>query len=398
MKNYKKILILVGFAVLFSSCSGRNEVNLSGSVEATQYEVRSEVGGKIIKVLKEEGALVKANDVIAEVDATIQAYTVRQQAEVYKAKEAKAEEVKKGTREEQIRQAEAAVTSAKARLDEVLSGTRSESIKQMTAQRDASKAAVQTAQKNFDISKINEKYLLDKYKKIAEQYEKLQVSQEEMSDAGYKYTTANQQANAAFEQVEVAKAQERAVEAQVELLRNGNTAETVTSAKAVYQQALAQRDLLKNGATQEAIKMAEAEKQQAKAQLEQSKAIFDKYRIKAPADGILVLRSIDLGDMVNVGSGIGKVSNLKDMWAKVFIPQKNIHQVTLNQLIELTTPSLGTTKIKGKIVYIADEAEFTPKNIQTDEEKENTVFKVKIKIQDHIDEIKPGMTLHTVIR
>jgi len=101
--------------------------------------------------------------------------------------------------------------------------------------------------------------------------------------------------------------------------------------------------------------------------------------------------------MVNTGTSLGTISDLTDLWVRVYIPQRNINIVKLNQEIELTTVSLPNKSIKGQIVFIADEAEFTPKNTETSEAKENTVFKLKIKIMDNIESLRPGMTINATI-
>ncbi|HEX9060976.1 MAG TPA: efflux RND transporter periplasmic adaptor subunit, partial [Clostridia bacterium] len=114
---------------------------------------------------------------------------------------------------------------------------------------------------------------------------------------------------------------------------------------------------------------------------------------KAPVDGTYILKNVNIGDMVNVGSSIGTISDLNDLWLKVHIPQRNIGAVKLNQEVELKSISLPGEPIKGKIIFISDKAEFTPKDTETSEAKENTVFMIKIKVMNNIEKLKPGMSL-----
>lgn len=389
-------MVLILF--LLTGCSSQDVVNLSGTVEAAQYDVIAEVAGKIVQVNRAEGEILQKNDSIAEIDAGVYRLTVQQWEQIVRMKQAKWDELKRGTREEQIQQAEAAVSAAKAKVDEMQNGARQESIEGVKAQRDVAFSGFQTAKKNVDAAIINQNYWSEKYKKAMEQYERLEISQEEINDIKYKYDAAKEQTKTIQQQAETAQAQVRASDAQVDLLQNGNTKESVTAAKANYDQAVAQLRLLQQGATNEAIRAAEADWEQAKAQLQQTKLILDQHRILAPIEGTLMARHVEVGDMVNRGTNIGTISNPKDKWIKVFIPQKYMHKVKLNQESELFSTAFPDQIIKGKITYIASQAEFTPKNIQTDEEKENTVFAIKIKILDHVDALKPGMTLRTQFR
>jgi HlyD family secretion protein len=130
---------------------------------------------------------------------------------------------------------------------------------------------------------------------------------------------------------------------------------------------------------------------QQKKLVEQSSILLDKYTIKAQKDGVLNYNTVTVGEIVKPGSVVGTIIDLSDLWINMYISQKYLDIVSLNDEIILKT-SQGK-KIKGKITYISDEAEFTPKNVETNEAKENTVFKVKIKILDSIDDLKPGMTM-----
>lgn len=145
------------------------------------------------------------------------------------------------------------------------------------------------------------------------------------------------------------------------------------------------------------IKAARADLEQSKAALEQAKLVLSKYEIKCPSDGTLIERNVNIGDIVNTGASVGTVSDLAKLDVKLYIPQKYIQNVTLNEEINLTAAALNGVNIKGKIVFIASEAEYTPKNVETEEAKENTVFKIKVNILDNIDKLKSGMTVSTKI-
>jgi HlyD family secretion protein len=376
-------ILLLSFVLLFSGCGQADRLQLSGSVEATQIDVNSEVAGKIVKLNLDEGASVKAGDVLATADASMQELAVKQLEAVVKLKQAKLDELKAGSRAEQISQAEAQAKAAKARLDELTAGTRPQQVKQ-------ARAAVVSAQTAVKTAEISLTYWKDKYENIKELNGSDAASENDLEDARYKVDTAAQQLVSAREQL-------KSAQAQLDLLESGATDQAVQAAQANYEQALAQLELVKKGSTNQTIKASEADLEQSQVSLDQAKLVLSKYNIQAPVNGTYMLRNVDIGDIVNAGASVATLSDLADLWTRFYIPQKYIGDIKLDQEIGLQSPALPGQTIKGKIIYIASEAEFTPKNVETSEAKENTVFKLKVKILDHLESLKPGMTLDAEI-
>ncbi|WP_024832003.1 HlyD family secretion protein [Ruminiclostridium josui] len=146
------------------------------------------------------------------------------------------------------------------------------------------------------------------------------------------------------------------------------------------------------------IKQAEADRDATKAQLDQAKLALSKFKVKANSDGVYQLRIANLGDIINAGSKVATISDPNNMEVKLFIQQKYLNKIELNDEISLQCSALSGANIKGKIIYIADRAEYTPQNIETNLAKENTVFEVRVKILDNLDKIRTGMTVETVIQ
>lgn len=378
------MVLLIPALLAFSGCGREKSLVLSGTVESTQMDVNSEVAGKILKLEKEEGALVKRGDVMAVIDTSTQELAVKQQEAVVKLKKAKLDELKEGSREEQIKQAEASARAAKAKLDELKAGTRPEQIRQAEATVNTAKAAVDNAEISYN-------YLQDKYDKVKVLYQSNGASENDLQDAKYKLDTANQQLVSAREQL-------RTAQSQLELLQNGATSQSIQAAQASYEQAAAQLELLKNGSANQTIKAAEADLEQSQASLDQAKLVLGKYQIKAPADGTYLFKNANIGDIVNAGTSVATLSDLTDLWVKVYIPQRSINAVSLGQEIRLKSISAPEQTIKGEITFISSEGEFTPKNTETTEAKENIVFKLKIKITDKGGvNLKPGMNVEAYI-
>jgi HlyD family secretion protein len=333
------------FILSFSACEKKESLVLSGTVESTEIEINSEVPGKVIEVAKEEGTAIKKGEMVASIDSSLQELVVKQQEAVVKLKQARLDELKAGTRPEQVRQAEASA--------------------------DTARTAVNTVQTTVDTAQINYKYWLDKYNNTKSLYDSGSASDNDLSDAQYKLDTAKQQLITAQKQLKSSQSQLQAMQSQLELLRNGST--------------------------NQAIQAAQADLEQASAILEQAMLTLSKYKVKSPIDGTLISRNINTGDMVNTGTSVATVSDLNNLSVRVYIPQKYINLVSLNQEIALKSIAVDGKSIKGRITYIASEAEFTPKNTETTEAKENTVFKLKIKILDNIEKLKPGITVDAYI-
>lgn len=345
LRHIISIVLVSSIPFLFTGCGEAKNLELSGTIESTQIDAYAEVPGKIIKLDREEGDAVKQGDVIAELDGGLQELTVKQQEAVVRLKQARLDELKAGTRPQQVEQAEAAVKTAGLAVKNAGIG-------------------VDTAQTSYD-------YWQKKYNDMKTLNESKSVSENDLADAKYKLDTAGQQLDAAKKQLESTKAQ--------------------------LQSANAQLDLLEKGSTNQAIEAAQADLEQSQAALEQAKLTLGKYQVKAPVSGTLIMRNSELGELVNTGASLGTVSDLGELWMSVYIQQKYLNRLTLNQELSLRVKALDNSIVKGKVTFISSEAEFTPKNVETDESRENTVFRVRIKILERVGELRPGMTADAMI-
>ena len=339
------LTLLLAPALSLTGCGGKAEIELSGTIESTQTDVSSEVSGKVIRIEKQEGDSVKEGDVLAVLDQSMQELTVKQQQAVVDMKAAKLEELKAGSRPQQLEQAGLSVQSAG--------------------------LAVKNAATNVQNARTTYDYWLKKYEDIRKLNENDTATDSEVSDARYKLDTAKQQLDIAEKQLDTQKTQLESVKAQ--------------------------EDLLKSGATTQTIKAAEAELEQAKLALEQARLVLDKYQVRSAVDGVVLSENVDTGDLVNTGAGVATISDPGDLWVYVFVPQKYLSFISNGQELALRVKALGSGTIKGRIVQIAGSAEFTPKNTETEDAKENTVFRTKIRILEKTERLRPGMTLDAII-
>lgn len=124
---------------------------------------------------------------------------------------------------------------------------------------------------------------------------------------------------------------------------------------------------------------------------------LDNEYLISPITGNLLLRSAEPGEIAKPGQTVLTVINNRELEIKVYIPEKHLGLVKIGQDVGITIDSYEEKVFPGVIVSISDKAEFTPKNIQTKEERVKTVYAVKVSSGDHDGILKPGMPCDVII-
>lgn len=253
----------------------------------------------------------------------------------------------KGATDEQIRIAQAAVRQAQAQLDKVKSGARPEEVDMAQAGVDAAQAQLAQAEAGVDAAKAN---------------------------------------------VDTAQAGVEAAQAAVIIAQAGTDA-----AQAQLDQAQASFNLLKAGARREEISLLEANVAQAEAALAGAKAALkvldvqlERMTLTAPVGGIVTERLVHVGELASPGAPLLTLANLDEVTLTVYVPEADLGRVSLGQTVEVTVDAYKDVFI-GQVSHIASRAEFTPKNVQTQEERVHMVFAVKIRLDNPDHRLKPGM-------
>ena len=253
----------------------------------------------------------------------------------------------KGASDEQLRVAQAAVSQAQAQLDKVKAGARSEEVDMAEAGVDAAQAQLAQAKAGVD---------------------------------------------AATASVDTAQAGVEAAQAAAIIAQAGTDA-----AQAQLDQAQASLDLLKAGARREQIALLEANVAQAEAGLAGAKAALkaldaqvERMTLAAPVGGIVVERLVHVGELASPGGSLFTLTNLDEVTLTVYVPETDLGQVWLGQTVEVAVDAYGDV-FSGQVSHIASQAEFTPKNVQTQEERVHMVFAVKIQLDNADHRLKPGM-------
>jgi HlyD family secretion protein len=132
---------------------------------------------------------------------------------------------------------------------------------------------------------------------------------------------------------------------------------------------------------------------QTRMQYDDAKLKLDWCDVRAPAAGTILTRYHEAGENVAAGTKLFTIADLREVWAYVYVPDPVVPKLTLGMPLTVVIPELKMREIQGTIIKINAEAEFTPKNVQTQEERTRLVYGVKIDFKNNNGLLKPGMTI-----
>ena len=192
----------------------------------------------------------------------------------------------------------------------------------------------------------------------------------------------------------IAKLAESGIVSQNELDRVRNA---LDGARAARDRAQAQLDLLREGFRTEEIEEARARFQQASAELELAELNLAHTKLYAPIDGRVLSKSREEGEMVQAGTPIVTIGDLSRPWVNVYVGERDLGKIHLGMKAWVTVDAFPDQPFPGTVTFISDRAEFTPKNIQTQDERVKLVYRVKVEVEPRDEALKPGMPADTVL-
>lgn len=140
-----------------------------------------------------------------------------------------------------------------------------------------------------------------------------------------------------------------------------------------------------------ALDMAQAQFEQAGAALKTTETRLKDTVLYAPSDGLVLRKNVEAGETVGAGIPVLTIGDLESPWIKVYVQERKLGLIKIGQHASVRTDSYPGKIYPGKVTTISSEAEFTPKNVQTQEERVKLVFGVKIQVMNENGELKPGM-------
>jgi multidrug resistance efflux pump len=142
---------------------------------------------------------------------------------------------------------------------------------------------------------------------------------------------------------------------------------------------------------QASFAQAEAAVKQAQAQLDLIDKQIEKLTVFAPQDGVVLTRSLQPGEVAQAGMTAMTTANLDELTITVYLPENRYGDVSLGEQAALRVDSFPNETFSAVVTRIADKAEYTPRNVQTQEERQTTVYAIELKVENPTNQLKPGM-------
>ncbi|MCG3651790.1 HlyD family efflux transporter periplasmic adaptor subunit [Aliarcobacter butzleri] len=308
------IILLISFISykIYSNMFLKNENNLTfyGNIDTRTVNVGFRFLGKIENITKDEGEIVKKDEVLVKLDTASLEKSLEELNEKIFASKLELSKLQTGYRQEEILEAKAAMEEA----IENLNKTKDTYNRQANLFKTKS-----TSEENFTISQLN-----------------------------YKQALA-----------------------------------TLDKAKALY-------ELRKNGYRNEDIKIQESNLKSLEIQAEKIKIDLNDSVIKAPVDGVILTRFKEIGAITNAGESILEIAKTDEFWVRAYIDEKNLGNIRPGLKMSIQTDS-RSENYEGVIGFISTVAEFTPKNIETQELRADLVYSFRVIVKNPDDKIRQGM-------
>jgi len=351
----------------------RGPFKVSGFIEADEIRLGSRLGGRVAAVHVEEGQVVEIGELLVELEDYDLGHRLEEAEAQLAARQAELDRLTAGFRAEEIAQAEARAERLKQKLKALTDGPRPEEIEAARGRMQLAAAQLERARRSYD--------------RIADLFSKetRAVTREDMDRA--------------TEELKVTEATRAVREQELFLLERGTREEDVAAANAELAEALESLKLFRNGARKEDIDAARAAVAAAKAAVAIVRTQRDELRVTSPAAGRIEVMELQPGDLMGAGAPVLSMLNLKDLWVRAYVPENRLGlplrdrpRLAVGEPLEVTVDSFPGQRFSGRITYVARQAEFTPGNVQTPEERSKQVFRIKVTLDEGLDRLRPGMT------
>lgn len=356
------LIVAALIAVLTWSRHRHVPLVVSGFIEADEIRLGSRVGGRVLAVHVQEGDEVGKGEKLVELDPFD--LKEREAVQVAARDRARAEydKLSKGYRTEEVAQAEARVKQWEARAEKAKNGPRPQEI-------DAARAERVVAEANLQLARDNHQRVQELYSKQA---------------------TTQQNYDRAVSELHAAEGSLKARTEQLALLEAGTRTEDIRDAEAQLEEARAARDLVRTGYREQDVQAAYAAMQEAEASLQAVQAQLHELVLAAPLDGTIEAIELQPGDMVAANAPAISLLDRNSLWVRAYVPENHL-DLKIGQNVDVTVDSYPDQNFAGTITYISRQAEFTPSNVQTPEERAKQVFRIKVTLQNPDGKLRAGM-------
>jgi HlyD family secretion protein len=363
----QRLLILIGIAAalllaLVLSQRRQEPRKVSGFVEADEIRLGSRVGGRVKSVAVDEGQRVRKGDVLVELEAYDLHERLAEASSLAAQKTALYEQRLGGYRAEEIAQAKARRDQLASQLAKLKHGPRAQEITAASAELELARSELQLAEL--------------KLARTEDLHQTGAATQEALDEA----TT----------QRKVAQARVTAREQQSALLREGTRTEDLQQAEAQLEEAEQAWQLMRNGYEPKELEQARAAMDAARAAQAAIEQQLAELKIVAPVEAAVEALELQPGDLIAADAPAVSLLDLSHLWIRAYVPENQLN-LSLGQPVSVTVDSFPGRRFAGRLSFIARQAEFTPGNVQTPEERSKQVFRIKVELLDGGDALRPGM-------
>jgi len=351
-----------------------NRIVISGNIELTQVDIAFKTSGRLIERTVNEGDPVQKGMVIARLDReqllhqreTAEAALGTAQAQL--AESISALKWQRETMQADMQLRNADLSAAQSQLQQLKNGSRPQEIQE-------SQAAVAAAQSQYDQAKKDWERAQTLYKN-----DDISTSQYDQFHARFEGADANL----------------KQVKEHAGMVQAGPRSETIESASAQVERARAslrvgQANAIESKRREQDIVARQSDIERAKAQI----ALIDSQMADtiavSPINGMVLVKAADVGEILAPGTSVVTVGDIEHPWLRAYIREQDLGRVKIGDKVKVTTDSYRDKVYDGHISYISSEAEFTPKQIQTSEERVKLVYRVKIDVDNPRHELKSNM-------
>ncbi len=345
---------------------------LPGIVEIQEVRLGSKLGGRVAKVLVKEGAKVKPGDTLVLFEAPeLEAQRAQLQAKL-EAAEADYQRAVAGPRVEEKQAAAAAEAAAQAKYERLKGGWRPE--EKVMAASELQSAEADLVQARKEVERLGR--LIDTGAASRSDYDLALAARDRFLGR------VNQ------------------ARARVEMYKAGTRKEEIAEAYAEWQKARANREELDNGTRPEDKQVARAKADEMKAKLDEIDANLREATVRVPAElgkALVEVVAVRPGDLVPPNQAVLRVLRADDLWVKIFVPETEYGLIRIDQEVEVRIDTYPGKRFHGVVFQKASISEFTPRNVQSADERRYQVFAVKIRVADPQGIINAGMAAAVII-
>ena len=352
-----------------------DQIMVSGNIELTQLDIAFKTSGRLIERTVDEGDNVKKGMVIARLDREQllhQRETAQAALATAEAQLAESESALKWQRETMQADLEvrgADLSAAQSQLLQLKNGARPQEIQQANAAEAAAQAQYDQAKKDWDRAQTL-------YKN-----DDISTSQYDQFRTRFESTQAN-----------LKQAREYA-----SLVSTGPRSETIEAASAQVERAkgslkMGQANAIETIRREQDVEARRGDIERAKAQIQQIDSQLADTIATSPIDGVVLVKAADVGEVLAPGTSVVTVGDIDHPWLRGYIREQDLNRVKLGAKAQVSVDSgHGKKSYNGHVSFVSSEAEFTPKQIQTSEERVKLVYRVKIEIDNANHELKSNM-------